>query len=135
MHELKRSFVHCAPRASARQRQAPAKTEPAPQEFTLERRAEVEPRAVVSLCVNEGDVAPLARYAREHGLEMRYIEYMPIGAEAWERGKVYFAHEILDVLEREVGALLPAEDYDPRAPAMEFRYADGGGRVGIIASV
>jgi cyclic pyranopterin phosphate synthase len=66
---------------------------------------------------------------------MRYIEYMPIGAEPWERGKVYFAHEILDVLEREVGGLLPAEDYDPRAPAMEFRYADGGGRVGIIASV
>ena len=30
---------------------------------------------------------------------------------------------------------MPADDYDPRAPAMEFRYLDGGGRVGIIASV
>jgi GTP 3',8-cyclase len=78
---------------------------------------------------------PLARFAREHGLEMRFIEYMPIGAEAWERGKVYFAHEILEHLEREVAPLVPAENYDPRAPAMEFQYTDGGGRVGIIASV
>src|SRR5207302_10161464 len=62
------------------------------------------------------DVVPLARYAREHGLEMRFIEYMPIGAEAWERGKVYFAHEILERIEREVGPLVPAPDYDPRAP-------------------
>ena len=53
----------------------------------------------------------------------------------WERDKVYFAHEILEQLEREVGPLVPADDYDPRAPAMEFRYTDGGGRVGIIASV
>ena len=30
---------------------------------------------------------------------------------------------------------MPAPDYDPRAPAMDFAYADGGGRVGIIASV
>ena len=30
---------------------------------------------------------------------------------------------------------MPADDYDPRAPAMDFDYADGGGRVGIIASV
>lgn len=85
--------------------------------------------------INEQDVVPLARRARERGWEMRFIEYMPIGAEAWERDKVYFAHEILDVIDRAVGPLLPAEEYDPRAPAMEFRYADGGGRVGLIASV
>jgi cyclic pyranopterin phosphate synthase len=66
---------------------------------------------------------------------MRFIEYMPIGADQWERGKVYFAHEILEQLEREVAPLVPVEDYDPRAPAMEFRYTDGGGRVGIIASI
>jgi cyclic pyranopterin phosphate synthase len=60
---------------------------------------------------------------------------MPIGADHWERDKVYFAHEILDQLEQHVAPLVPAEDYDPRAPAMEFRYLDGGGRVGIIASV
>ena len=60
---------------------------------------------------------------------------MPIGADHWERDKVYFAHEILEQIEREVAPLVPAEDYDPRAPAMEFCYTDGGGRVGIIASV
>jgi cyclic pyranopterin phosphate synthase len=83
----------------------------------------------------ELDAVPLARFAREHGLEMRFIEYMPIGAEPWERGKVFFAREILELLEREVAPLAPAGDYDPRSPAMDFEYADGGGRVGIIASV
>jgi cyclic pyranopterin phosphate synthase len=85
--------------------------------------------------ITEHEVAPLANYARARGLEMRFIEYMPIGADAWERGKVFFAHEILDLLEEQVGPLVPVEDYDPRAPAMEFQYADGMGRVGIIASI
>jgi cyclic pyranopterin phosphate synthase len=85
--------------------------------------------------VTEFEVVPLARYAREHGLELRFIEYMPIGADAWERDKVYFAHEIMEQIEHAVAPLVPAEDYDPRAPAMEFRYTDGGGKVGIIASV
>src|SRR5713101_6480859 len=49
--------------------------------------------------ITEKEVVPLARYAREHGLELRFIEYMPIGADAWERGKVYFAHEILEQIE------------------------------------
>jgi cyclic pyranopterin phosphate synthase len=85
--------------------------------------------------ITEFEVGPLGRFAREHGLEMRFIEYMPIGADQWERSKVYFAHEILEQLEREVAPLAPIEGYDPHAPAMEFQYRDGGGRVGIIASV
>ena len=85
--------------------------------------------------VTEHEVVPLARFAREHGLEMRFIEYMPIGADHWEREKVYFAHEILEQIEHGIGPLAPAKNYDPKAPAMEFEYADGGGRVGIIASV
>jgi cyclic pyranopterin phosphate synthase len=84
--------------------------------------------------VTESEVVPLARFARQHGLQMRFIEYMPIGADAWERSKVYFAHEILEQLEREVAPLVPADHYDPAAPAMEFRYTDGG-EVGFIASV
>jgi GTP 3',8-cyclase len=85
--------------------------------------------------VTESEVLPLARFAREHGLEMRFIEYMPIGAEPWERDKVYFAHEILEQIEQGIGPLVPAKDYDPKAPAMDFDYMDGGGRVGMIASV
>jgi cyclic pyranopterin phosphate synthase len=95
----------------------------------------VKLNAVVIRGVNEQDVVPLARYAREHGLELRFIEYMPIGAEAWERGKVFFAHEILEQVEREVAPLVPADDYNPRAPAMDFQYTDGGGKLGVIASV
>jgi cyclic pyranopterin phosphate synthase len=95
----------------------------------------VKVNAVILRGVNDLDVAPLARWARDDGLEMRFIEYMPIGAEPWERGKVYFAHEILEQIEHAVGPLAPAKDYDPRAPAMDFEYADGGGRVGFIASV
>ncbi len=83
----------------------------------------------------EHDAVPLTRFCREHGFEMRFIEYMPIGADAWERGKVFFAHELLELLEREVAPLAPAPDYDPKAPAMDFDFADGGGRVGMIASV
>ena len=45
-----------APQAAAQQRQHPAKDEPAAGEFTLERRTDAEARAVVSLCINEGDV-------------------------------------------------------------------------------
>ena len=83
----------------------------------------------------EQDAVPLAHYCREHGFELRFIEYMPIGAEHWERAKCFFAHEIMDLLEAGVSNLSPAKDFDPAAPAMDFEYADGIGRVGFIASV
>ncbi|OWK45131.1 GTP 3',8-cyclase MoaA [Fimbriiglobus ruber] len=83
----------------------------------------------------ERDAAPLARFCREHGFEMRFIEYMPIGAEAWERAKLVPAQELLTLLAREVAPLAPAPGHDPRDPALAFDYADGGGRVGVIASV
>jgi cyclic pyranopterin phosphate synthase len=92
--------------------------------------------------VTEHEVVPLARFGREHGFEIRFIEYMPIGAEAWERSKVYFAAEIMDQLETHVAPLVPATPPGPpfargggSSPAQEFEYTDGGGRVGIIASV
>jgi len=83
----------------------------------------------------EHDAGPLALYCRENGFELRFIESMPIGAEPWDRAQAVLAHELLEILEREVAPLAPATDYDPSAPAMEFAYADGRGRVGIIASV
>jgi cyclic pyranopterin phosphate synthase len=83
----------------------------------------------------EYDAVPLAKYCREHGFELRFIEYMPIGAEAWQRAKCVPAYELIEWIEAGVGPLNPARDFDPAAPAMEFEYADGGGKLGIIASV
>jgi cyclic pyranopterin phosphate synthase len=101
-------------------------------------QAGFDPIKLNAVCIRgltDSDIVPLAHFARACGLEMRFIEYMPIGAEQWERQKVFYAHEILELLEREVAPLVPVEDADPRAPATEFRYLDGRGRVGLIASI
>lgn len=84
----------------------------------------------------EPDVAPLARFGREHGYEIRFIEFMPLDSQGlWSRGNVLSAGEIIETLSREISPLVEIPDRDPRAPATEYRYADGGGRVGFIASV
>lgn len=96
----------------------------------------VKVNAVIIRGYNEEDIAPLGRFGREHGLEMRFIEYMPLDAEQnWEREKVVFAADILDVLGSEVAPLAPVPNPDPRAPAVDYDYLDGGGRVGMIASI
>src|SRR4051812_11628573 len=92
--------------------------------------------AVALKGVTEDDVVPLAKFARENGLELRFIEYMPLDAgDRWERGKVLFAAEILDLLTAGIGPLDPAPVQDPRAPAVDYDFRDGRGRVGLIASV
>ena len=84
----------------------------------------------------EPDIVPLARFAREHGFEVRYIEFMPLDAQnLWDRKKVLLADEMIEMLSREISPLSPVPDPDPRAPATEYVYADGGGMVGFIASV
>jgi cyclic pyranopterin phosphate synthase len=84
----------------------------------------------------EPDIVPLARFARENGFEVRYIEFMPLDAQdLWNRGKVLLADDIIATLSREIAPLIPVADPDPRAPATEYAYADGGGTVGLIASV
>jgi len=84
----------------------------------------------------EDDIVPLARYARENGFEVRYIEFMPLDAQnLWDRSKVLLADDMVAALSREISPLTPIPDPDPRAPATEYRYADGGGMVGFIASV
>jgi len=84
----------------------------------------------------EPDIVPLARFARERGFEVRYIEFMPLDAQnLWDRKKVLSATEIIETLSREISPLAPVPDPDPRAPATEYKYADGGGCVGFIASV
>lgn len=84
----------------------------------------------------EPDIVPLARYARENGFEVRYIEFMPLDAQnLWDRSKVLLADDIVAMLSREIAPLVPVPDPDPRAPASEYEFADGVGRIGLIASV
>ena len=84
----------------------------------------------------EPDVIPIARYCRERGFEPRFIEFMPLDSQLlWDRRKVLLADEIKEMIEREIAPLEEIPDRDPRAPATEYAYADGSGRVGFIASV
>ncbi len=98
------------------------------------RRIKLNAVAVKNLV--EPDIVPLARFARENGFEVRYIEFMPLDAQnLWDRGKVLLADDIIATLSREIAPLIPVPDPDPRAPATEYAFADGGGTVGFIASV
>ena len=84
----------------------------------------------------EPDLVPMAKFGREHGFEIRFIEFMPLDSQGlWDKRKVLLADDILKTLRAEVGPLEPVPDPDPRAPATEFRYSDGGGSVGFISSV
>jgi len=84
----------------------------------------------------EPDIVPLARFGREHGFEIRYIEFMPLDAQGlWSRSNVLSADEIIETLSREISPLVEIPDRDPRAPATEYYFEDGIGRVGFIASV
>jgi cyclic pyranopterin phosphate synthase len=96
--------------------------------------APIKVNAVSIRGFTEPDVVPLAAYCRDNGFELRFIEYMPIGADPWERDKVLPADELTERLEAAFGKLIPATA-DPHAPAAEWTYADGRGNVGIIASV
>ncbi len=76
----------------------------------------VKVNAIAMRGVTEDDVVPLAQFSRKQGLELRFIEYMPLdGGHLWEREKVLFAAEILELLERGIGPLRPVVDQDPRA--------------------
>ncbi|MDC0273191.1 MAG: GTP 3',8-cyclase MoaA [Planctomycetaceae bacterium] len=86
--------------------------------------------------LTEDQIIPFARLARETGVEIRFIEFMPLDADAaWQRDKVLFARDIIDTLEAEFGTLKPRGQLDPSAPATDFEFADGVGRIGVIASV
>ncbi|MCU0504167.1 MAG: GTP 3',8-cyclase MoaA [Chloroflexi bacterium] len=97
--------------------------------------APVKVNTVVRRGLNDASVLPLARWAREAGLTVRFIEYMDVGqANGWRLDDVVPASEIVDTIGRE----FPLE---PVAPAYRgevadrWRYVDGGGEIGVIASV
>jgi cyclic pyranopterin phosphate synthase len=92
--------------------------------------------AVAIRGLNEADVVPLGRFAREHDLEMRFIEFMPLDADgAWETGQVLSGAAVRTLLEDAFGPLVPRPVPDPSQPAVDFAFADGIGKIGFINPV
>jgi len=92
--------------------------------------------AVAIRGITDSEIVPLARFAREHDCELRFIEFMPLDAEnQWDSSQVLSGEEIRAVLEAEFGPLVPAPRDNPSQPAVDYRYADGGGSVGLIHPV
>ena len=91
--------------------------------------------AVAIQGLTEPDLIPLIRFGHERGIEVRFIEFMPLDAQnIWSLERVLTADTMIAMLEREFGRLTAVPDADPRAPATEYRFEDGY-RVGFIASV
>jgi cyclic pyranopterin phosphate synthase len=95
----------------------------------------VKVNMVVKRAVNDADVVPMARFFRERGHTLRFIEYMDVGAtNGWRLDDVVPAAEIV----ARIGAELPLEPVDAAyrgEVARRYRYADGSGEIGVIASV
>ena len=96
--------------------------------------APVKINAVVERGVNDDEIVALARFGRDHDVEMRFIEFMPLDATGhWLDGKVVGQDEIVATISAE----FPLEPVPARgaAPADRWRYLDGGGMVGVIPTV
>jgi cyclic pyranopterin phosphate synthase len=94
----------------------------------------VKVNTVVERGANEDEILDMARYGRDNGLQVRFIEFMPLDASnIWERNKVVTQDEIVSVISAE----FPLEIVPARgaAPADRWRYLDGKGTVGVIPSV
>jgi len=86
--------------------------------------------------LTESQIVPFGELARKGNVDVRFIEFMPLDAEnTWERDRVLFAHEIIEILEAEFGPLDPLPAARKRAPATQYRFRDGFGTIGLIASV
>jgi cyclic pyranopterin phosphate synthase len=96
--------------------------------------APVKVNCVVMRGVNDDELVDLAAFGRDRGLVLRFIEFMPLDAEgAWTSGSVVGLDEIV----ARIGAVFPlAPVAEPgTAPARRFRYLDGAGELGVVASV
>ncbi len=97
--------------------------------------APVKVNMVVKRGLNEDSIVPMARFFRERGHILRFIEYMDVGAtNGWRMDDVVSAAEIV----RRIDAELPLEPADANyrgEVAKRWRYRDGSGEIGVIASV
>jgi len=86
--------------------------------------------------MTEDQIVLFGEFVRKTGVELRFIEFMPLDADnAWEREKVLFASEIIEILSEKIMPLIPLDGQHNSSPASEFRFEDGLGRIGFIASV
>jgi cyclic pyranopterin phosphate synthase len=93
----------------------------------------VKVNVVVMRGVNDDELVEFAGFGRERGVIVRFIEFMPLDAdEAWSNNAVVTQSEIVSTI-GEVFPLVPVARTS--APATRFRYADGGGEIGVVASV
>ena len=93
----------------------------------------VKVNVVVMRGVNDDELVEFAEFGRERGVIVRFIEFMPLDAdEAWSNNAVVTQSEIVSTI-GEVFPLVPVARTS--APATRFRYADGGGEFGVVASV
>ena len=92
--------------------------------------------AVAIKGITEPEIVPLARFARDERMEMRFIEFMPLDADdQWDHSQVLTGEEIRRDIEAAIGPLVPAPRPDPSQPAADFAYDDGGGVIGFINPV
>ena len=94
----------------------------------------VKVNCVLMRGVNDDEIVDFARFGRERGVTIRFIEFMPLDADdGWSPGSVVPAAEVVAAID----AVYPLDRVEARgsAPAERFRYRDGGGEIGVIASV
>jgi cyclic pyranopterin phosphate synthase len=90
---------------------------------------------VVKRGLNEDSIVPMARFFRERGHILRFIEYMDVGAtNGWRMDDVVTAAEIVERIDREL-PLAPSDANYRGEVAKRWRYRDGSGEIGVIASV
>ncbi len=95
----------------------------------------VKINAVVKRGANDGDVLGLAEHFRGSGHVLRFIEYMDVGStNGWRLEDVVSAEEIVQRIS-ERWPLEPVAVERPDATARRWRYVDGAGEIGVVASV
>lgn len=102
------------------------------------RRAGLNPvkiNMVVKRGLNDSSVIPMAAWARNEGLELRFIEFMDVGcSNGWRFADVVSARELRGIIDG-IWPIEPCGSENERQTAEQFRYRDGKGQIGIIASI
>jgi cyclic pyranopterin phosphate synthase len=95
----------------------------------------VKVNMVVKRGLNDGSIVDMARHFRDSSHVLRFIEYMDVGhTNGWRMDDVVSAAEILAAVHAEF-PIKPADAAYRGEVAQRYRYADGAGEIGVIASV